>query len=190
VTAAARPSEAAGAGAAVCVEAHARLHFGVLDLRGALGRDFGGIGAAAPAPSLLLSAERAPAVAAEGPDAARAAEYARRFLDRHGVDGGARVRVERAIPRHAGLGSGTQLALATARALAELYALPSDAASLARAVGRARRSAVGTWTFAGAGWWSRAGAAPGATTRARCSRGCRSRRRGGAWWPCPTPRRA
>ena len=52
---------------------------------------------------------------------------------------------------HAGLGSGTQLALAVARALAELYDTPTDAPALARAVGRARRSAVGTWTFAGGG---------------------------------------
>ena len=43
---------------AVFVEAAARLHFGVLDLRGSLGRWFGGIGASAPGPSLLLSASR------------------------------------------------------------------------------------------------------------------------------------
>src|SRR6185437_10308328 len=48
---------------------------------------------------------------------------------------------------HCGLGSGTQLALAVARALAELYDLPPDAASLARATGRAQRSAIGTWVF-------------------------------------------
>ena len=39
---------------AVFVEAPARLHFGVLDLRGALGSWFGGIGAAAQAPTLLV----------------------------------------------------------------------------------------------------------------------------------------
>ncbi len=50
--------------------------------------------------------------------------------------------------RHAGLGSGTQLALAVARATAELYGLPTDVTTLARAVDRGRRSAVGTWTFA------------------------------------------
>ena len=46
-------------GEAVFVEAPARLHFGVLDLRGALGRRFGGIGAAAPSPTLLVSASPA-----------------------------------------------------------------------------------------------------------------------------------
>jgi beta-RFAP synthase len=135
----------------VFVETAGRLHFGVLDLRGALGRRFGGIGAAAPEPTLLVSARRAAQVQAEGPDADRAAGFARRFLQHHGVTGGAELRVHRALPPHSGLGSGTQLALAVARALAELYGLDTDAPSLARAVGRGRRSAVGTWTFAGGG---------------------------------------
>src|SRR6201984_3548162 len=51
--------------------APARLHFGVLDLRGDLGRRFGGIGAAVPAPSLLVEASPAPSLTAEGPDATR-----------------------------------------------------------------------------------------------------------------------
>ncbi|MBI4520628.1 MAG: hypothetical protein HY701_07305 [Gemmatimonadetes bacterium] len=138
-------------GQAVFVEAPARLHFGVLDLRGALGRWFGGIGAAAPAPTLLVSARPHHALLVKGEDAERAAEFARRFLSYHGLRGGARVTVHRALPPHAGLGSGTQLALAVARALAELSGLASDAPGLARAVGRAERSAIGTWTFAGGG---------------------------------------
>jgi beta-RFAP synthase len=134
--------------ASVFVEAAARLHFGVLDLRGSLGRRFGGLGAAVPEPSLLLEVSLAPAVSALGPDAARAEAFARRFLAHHGIAGGARLVVHRAIPPHSGLGSGTQLALAVGRALAELYGLATDPAGLARAVGRGRRSAIGTWTFA------------------------------------------
>jgi len=53
---------------AVFVEAPARLHFGVLDLRGDLGRRFGGIGAAVPAPSLLLEARRAASPPADSRD--------------------------------------------------------------------------------------------------------------------------
>jgi beta-RFAP synthase len=135
----------------VFVEAAARLHFGVLDLRGARGRWFGGIGAAAPAPTLLVSAGAAERLEVSGEDADRAAEFAARFLAHHGVHGGARLQVHRTLPRHRGLGSGTQLALAVARVLAELQRLPTDVRSLARAVGRARRSAVGSWTFDGGG---------------------------------------
>jgi beta-ribofuranosylaminobenzene 5'-phosphate synthase len=155
----------------VFVEAPARLHFGLLDLRGSMGRLYGGIGAAAPGPTLLVSAcaadprlrgigapgviEVAPGVILDvrGEDAERAADFARRFLDNRlrGRAIRARVSVHRALPAHAGLGSGTQLALAVARALAELYGIPPDPRDLARAVDRARRSAIGTWTFAGGG---------------------------------------
>jgi len=138
-------------GEAVFVEAQARLHFGVLDLRGALGRWFGGIGAAAPAPTLLVSASPADALSVGGHDVDRAAAFARRLLAHHGLDGGARLWVRRALPPHAGLGSGTQLALAVARALAELYGVTTDARELAHAVGRGGRSAIGTWTFTGGG---------------------------------------
>jgi len=139
-------------GSRVFVEAPARLHFGVLDLRGDLGRRFGGIGAAVPAPSLLLEARPASALEAEGPDAARALEFARRFAAYHHLDLRLHFCVHRAIPAHAGLGSGTQLALAVARAAAELLGLVTDVTTLAPAVERARRSGVGTWTFAHGGF--------------------------------------
>lgn len=135
----------------VFVETAGRLHFGVLDLGGSRGRWFGGLGAPAPAPTLVLSAGAAERLETAGDDAERAAEFASRFLAHHRLRRGARLTVHRALPRHAGLGSGTQLALAVARALAELYDLPTDVRGLVRAVGRARRSAVGTWTFADGG---------------------------------------
>jgi len=135
----------------VFVKTAARLHFGVLDLRGSRGRWFGGIGAAAPAPTLLVSARPADTLDVRGEAADRAEVFARRFLACHGITGAARLCIHRTLPEHAGLGSGTQLALAVARALAEMHRLPTDAPSLARAVGRAGRSAIGTWTFAGGG---------------------------------------
>jgi beta-RFAP synthase len=135
----------------VFVEAPARLHFGVLDLRGRNRRWFGGVGAAAPGPTLLVSASEGERLEVHGPDADRAAGFARRFIQHYDVRRGARVTVHRALPAHSGLGSGTQLALAVGRALAELNGIDADASALARATGRARRSAIGTWTFAGGG---------------------------------------
>jgi len=146
----------------VFVEAAARLHFGVLDLRGGLGRRFGGLGAAVPQPSLLLEARPGSGVTAQGVDSSRAAEFARRFLAHHGHPGGAHLIVHRSIPAHSGLGSGTQLGLAVARALAELHRLPAGPAALARAVGRGRRSAIGTWTFALGGFIVEGGRRAGA----------------------------
>lgn len=102
---------------AVEIVAPARLHLGVLDLRGDLGRRFGGLGVAIPTPSLRLEARRADRVEATGPDGERAAAFAERCLARFGISGGVAITVHRAIPEHAGLGSGTQLGLAVARAL-------------------------------------------------------------------------
>ncbi len=135
----------------VWVEAPARLHFGVLDLRGAFGRWFGGVGAAAPSPSVIVSASASDTLEVCGPEPERTEKFARRFLDYFGLGQGARLTVEESIPSHAGLGSGTQTALAVGRALAEVHGLEVDPAELARAVGRAKRSAIGTWTFAGGG---------------------------------------
>ncbi|MFI5006899.1 MAG: beta-ribofuranosylaminobenzene 5'-phosphate synthase family protein [Solirubrobacterales bacterium] len=132
---------------AVFVEAPSRLHMGLIDPGGELGRRFGGIGAALEAPSLLIEARPAEKLSAEGDHAERLLVYARRFLDRHRIEGGAWLRVHRAIPAHSGLGSGTQLALATARALAALFDRPFDAPSLAEATGRVQRSGIGTWAF-------------------------------------------
>jgi beta-RFAP synthase len=90
-------------------------------------------------------------VTADGEDAARAAAFARQFLTHHRIASGAGVQVQRALPSHAGLGSGTQLAMAVARALAEIHGTSTDPRDLAKAVGRGRRSAIGMWTFAGGG---------------------------------------
>jgi beta-RFAP synthase len=146
----------------VFVEAGARLHFGVLDLRGALGRRFGGLGAAIPSPSLLLEAvPSGSGVSARGPDSERAAEFARRFLAFHRLDRGVSLEVHQQIPAHSGLGSGTQLGLSVARALAELYRLPTEPPGLAAAVSRGRRSAIGTWAFALGGFIVEGGRRPG-----------------------------
>jgi beta-ribofuranosylaminobenzene 5'-phosphate synthase len=146
----------------IFVEAPARLHFGVLDLRGSLGRRFGGLGAAVPTPSLLVEvAPSADGVRAEGPDAERAEGFARRFLEHHGLSEGARITVHRSIPAHSGLGSGTQLGLSVARGLADLHALATDPTELARAVSRGRRSAIGTWAFALGGFILEGGRRPG-----------------------------
>jgi beta-RFAP synthase len=143
------------------VEAPARLHFGVLDLRGRLGRCFGGLGAAIPSPSLLLEASPADDLTAQGPDAERAIEFAARFLSHNQLSSGVRLTIHRTIPSHAGLGSGTQLGLAVGRALAELNGLSTTPAELARATARGKRSAIGTWTFALGGFIVEGGRKPG-----------------------------
>ena len=145
----------------VRVEAPARLHLGMLAVAGDGARRFGGLGVSVGRPAVVLEAEPADELSAEGADAERALTFARRCRDALGLAGGAHLRVVEAIPQHVGLGSGTKLALAVAQALATLEGRDVDAPGLAEAAGRAARSAVGMWTFALGGLVVEGGHRPG-----------------------------
>ena len=135
----------------VAVTVPARLHFGLLDLGGSLGRRFGSFGLTLEGLSTRLHArrveEQAASFAAEGPDAPRVERYARRMAQAIGFEERVAFRVERAIPAHSGLGSGTQLALATATALCRLAGHDLPAREMARLLGRGARSGVGLGAF-------------------------------------------
>jgi beta-ribofuranosylaminobenzene 5'-phosphate synthase len=146
---------------AVRVEAPARLHLGMLAVAGDRERRFGGLGVSVSRPAVVVEARPARELSAEGADAERALTFARRCRDALGLAGGAHLRVVEAIPQHVGLGSGTKLALAVARALAALERRDADAPALAQAAGRAARSAVGMWTFALGGLVVEGGRRPG-----------------------------
>jgi len=132
----------------VRVEAPARLHIGMLDVSGDGPRRFGGLGVALSRPAVVVEARASDELTVEGPDAERALAVAQRCRDALGDAWSARVRVLEAIPAHAGLGSGTKLALAVTAALSALAGRSPDPAALARMAGRGARSAVGLWTFA------------------------------------------
>jgi beta-ribofuranosylaminobenzene 5'-phosphate synthase len=138
------------------VQAYSRLHFGFLNLpsgEGAAGRCFGGVGVMIAQPDLSVTAEPDSVWSAEGPQAERALAFAQRFVAascREGPDAAwppHHLRIERVMPAHVGLGSGSQLGLAVARALAGSAGLSCDVATLARRVGRGLRSALGVHGF-------------------------------------------
>ena len=139
----------------VVVEAPARLHLGLIDLHGGLGRVDGGAGITLAAPTLVLEAERTDALTVSGGGEeveARARDAARRVLDHLGVRGGAAIRVRRSIPRHAGLGSGTQTALSAGAAVARLHGAPLTAREIALIAGRGGTSGIGTAAFESGGF--------------------------------------
>jgi beta-RFAP synthase len=71
---------------------------------------------------------------------------------------GCAIEIRRIIPRHSGLGSGTQLAMAVAQVLALLSADgQADATTLAQRVARGKRSAIGIHGFARGGFLVDAG---------------------------------
>jgi beta-ribofuranosylaminobenzene 5'-phosphate synthase len=145
----------------VRVEAPARLHMGMLDATGDGPRRFGGVGVAVSRPAVIVEASASAELSAEGPDAERALAVAQRCHAALGEAARARVRVIEAIPAHAGLGSGTKLALAVTAALSALAGKSPDPAAMARTAGRGARSAVGLWTFARGGFVVEGGLRPG-----------------------------
>lgn len=137
--------------AGIRISSPARLHLGMIDLTGAVGRRFGGIGVAIKDPRVVVTARPAPELSASGPGRTRALAVAGR-LRAAGLPVEAAIQIEAVIPAHAGLGSGTQLSLAVAAALAHLAGRPMDPAALAALVGRGSRSGIGTRTFASGGF--------------------------------------
>ncbi len=145
-------SDAAGGGATAEVATTARLHLGFLDLEGALGRRFGSVGLSLDQPATVLRLAHADTDGAatdrvDGPDGARALAMLGTARAALGIGAAHRLQVRSAMPAHAGLGSGTQLALAVAAALRRLHGLPADTRADARSLGRGRRSGVGIGLF-------------------------------------------
>ena len=131
----------------VVVEAAARLHLGFLDLNGECGRRFGSLGVAIEHPRCVLEARPASRVEASGESAADVLPVLEALGRSAGADPAVAVRILETIPRHAGLGSGTQLRLAAALAASRVLGLRLPIAELARLGGRGRRSGIGIAVF-------------------------------------------
>ncbi len=136
---------------AIRVTTTARLHLGFLGPNEGSGRRFGSIGLSLDTPETRLLLRRAEQAEIIGPEAERAERYVRIMERRLGLAPGHALHIEAAIPAHAGLGSGTQLALAIAAGLRALYGFAPDLAGDAAALGRGHRSGIGIGLFAQGG---------------------------------------
>jgi len=131
----------------VYVKTPARLHLGLIDLNGDLGRLFGGLGVGIDRPNVILEAQRSEKLAATGERNEQVKTLAKRFLETYNIKANASIHVKQAIPEHSGLGSGTQLALAVATALAKLFDVKASVPELAKTMGRGQRTSIGTTIF-------------------------------------------
>lgn len=131
----------------VTVRVPARLHLGFLDLNGGFGRRFGSIGLPLSEPETVLTLSRATHMQAEGPGSERAGRYLATLQGHLGISSHHRLVIERAIPPHAGLGSGTQTALAVSAALRTLHDLPLEPQADATLLDRGARSGIGIASF-------------------------------------------
>jgi beta-ribofuranosylaminobenzene 5'-phosphate synthase len=135
----------------VTIRVPARLHLGFLDPSGGSGRHFGGLGLPLSEPETVVTLSRAVETTVTGPESDRAAAHLATLARRLGIRAQHRLVIEKAIPRHAGLGSGTQIALAVAAALRTLHHLPLDIDGDATLLARGGRSGIGIASFADGG---------------------------------------
>jgi beta-RFAP synthase len=144
-------ARAAGHPREAAVTATARLHFGFLDPSGRSDRPFGSFGLSLDAPRTRLVLCHAERLAVSGPEGERAERYLRQIAASSEIEARYGLRIEEAIPTHAGLGSGTQLALAVGSAFAALEGLRLSPREIAARLGRGARSGIGIATFAQGG---------------------------------------
>ena len=131
----------------IAIIAPARLHLGFYDLHGGNGRLFGSLGVGINEIYTHVTASESKDVIVRGESRGRASNYVGRILEYFDIDQGVTVTVHKAIPEHTGLGSGTQLSLAIAHAVAGLFDKKINIASISRILDRGNRSGVGIGTF-------------------------------------------
>jgi beta-RFAP synthase len=122
---------------------------GFFDLHGGLGRKFGSIGLSLATPTIELSAQMSSQLQVEGITSVvdKVASIAQQFITKLNLSGSVRFNIRQHIPEHAGLGSGTQTALAVGAAISQLYKLNLSTAQIAELTGRGGRSGIGIAAF-------------------------------------------
>lgn len=139
----------------VRVTTPARLHLGFLDLNGTTGRKFGSIGLAIDSHHTIVEARFCELRNQHDvPDNLRKKVDNLTSLFRcHFSDVVSQnplpvqISILQSIPEHAGLGSGTQLAIAVGSALCRLYDIEADTPFIAALLDRGSRSGIGIAAF-------------------------------------------
>ena len=98
-------------------------------------------------PDTCVRLSRADETTVRGPERERAAQALARISEHLTLSGGHALNVAHAISPHAGLGSGTQLALAVAAAVRRLHGIAPDLRGDAARLGRGARSGIGIALF-------------------------------------------
>jgi len=139
----------------VIVETGSRIHLGLIEMHGGTGRVDGGIGIALNDPGVLIEARQSDSitVTCSDPTATKVIRnVAEQSLAGIRAGAGVSVTVRSSFPAHTGLGSGSQLSLATARAICGLYDRLMTVRELAVLTGRGGTSGIGTAAFENGGF--------------------------------------
>jgi beta-ribofuranosylaminobenzene 5'-phosphate synthase len=131
----------------VTVKTPSRLHLGMIDLNGGLGRIYGSLGVALDKPFILVEARSSDALEVRGEDTGRVKHFIEKFSQVYNVDDNVEVDVKQTILEHVGLGSGTQLSLAIASCMSHINKLNVGVRDLAKAMDRGVLSGIGVEAF-------------------------------------------
>ncbi len=132
----------------------ARLHLGFMDLNGSLGRKFGSVGLAIDSVETSVTVTKNPMHITHDINEKnkRAYSYAVTILKAYEVDESVVIQVNKKIPEHAGLGSGTQLALSIGMAISKLFDLNLSLMDVGKVLDRGNRSGIGIGAFENGGF--------------------------------------
>src|SRR3974390_1456545 len=131
----------------ITVKTGCRLHLGFLDLTGDLGRIYGSIGVALENPKTVITVTETEELIIENGNRKKIFDFVEKFSKYYQVQPTVRIHLLESIPEHSGLGSGTQLSLAVATALAKICNIDADVRELSSIMGRGKRSGIGIAGF-------------------------------------------
>ncbi|MBP2143300.1 beta-ribofuranosylaminobenzene 5'-phosphate synthase [Methanococcus voltae] len=137
-----------------------RIHMGLIDMNGSVGRIDGGIGATLDHPNCEISGKESNEIEIEFSNSImnntpeedlkslhdRIYNSAKNVLSEIGQEG-VYLQVNEVIPAHTGLGSGTQVSLSTGKLTSSIYGHDLDAYSIAKLTGRGGTSGIGVSGF-------------------------------------------
>ena len=131
-----------------------RLHFGLIDLNGCIGRIDGGLGVALNEPNVIIEVETAnngnfnlEVINSQGYSSQELRDLTLNIIDKLKLKENLSIQIESNIPAHIGLGSKTQLSLSISKALCMLNGIEKTPSELARITSRAGTSRIGLTAF-------------------------------------------
>ena len=131
----------------VQVKTPSRLHLGLLDLDGGLGRVFGSIGIGVNYPNVILTMNRSKRLVFYGEGSEICKQFITRLRKKYDITENVTLNLKHKIPEHVGLGSITQITLAVATSFAKIFHIKATINDLALVMDRGSVSGIGTAIF-------------------------------------------
>ncbi|WP_048057911.1 beta-ribofuranosylaminobenzene 5'-phosphate synthase [Methanothermococcus okinawensis] len=135
-----------------------RIHMGLIDLNGSIGRVDGGIGITLNNPNFIIEGKESSDIEIEfdknitdknitnNEIEKRIYDISKKVLEYIG-EKGIYLKIKSVIPQHSGLGSGTQMALSTGKLISLIYQKELDSKTLSTITGRGGTSGIGVNAF-------------------------------------------